>query len=310
MARAHRPERLRDWLSLAPQLALAERLFGEDGHARVQAWLDEQLARVEDPAFAALFEGVGVEGAAPSDFNHRLVHTERGALLGGIRFYGQDVTRPFVEVVAHGFDDLEALRAVVGAEWRLFRPRALRLLLPPGAAPTPDAVLDQTVHIARYGEMAPPDERVMLAAFEDAEDAVAMVAARYAALGRDEPELCRDIAMADLDDVRAWHGAGTLFAIEAGGARVGLIAYEPGRVEWIEGDVVAEEVVAAEHGGRGYAASAQRALAARRREAAPERLLLGTIARRNRASRRSALRAGRAEALRQVFFPLPKTGAF
>ena len=54
-----------------------------------------------------------------------------------------------------------------------------------------------------------------LAAFKNAEDAVAMVAARYAALGRDEPELRRDVSAADPDDVREWHGAGTLFAIEA-----------------------------------------------------------------------------------------------
>lgn len=306
MTRAYQSERLHDWPSVGPQFSLAERLFGDDGRDLVQAWLDQQLARVEDPAFAALFEGAGVEGAASADFNHRLVRTEHGALLGGIRFYGQDVTRPFVEVATHGFDDLEALRAVVGAEWRFFCPHALRLLLPPGSAPAPDAVLDQTVHAARYREMTPPDERVTLAAFEDAEAAVAMVTARYEALARDEPELRRDVAAADPDDVREWHGAGTLFAIKAGGAHVGLIAYEPGRVEWIEGDVVAEEVVGTEHGGRGHAASAQRALAARQRETAPERLLLGTIARRNHASRQSALRAGRAEVLRYVFLPLPR----
>lgn len=94
-----------DWPSLAGQLALARRLHGDARGARVAGWLSLQRARVDDPAFARRFsDHIDLPGVASGDYNHRLIETPRGALLGGVRFYGRDVARPFVEVVAHGFE--------------------------------------------------------------------------------------------------------------------------------------------------------------------------------------------------------------
>ncbi|MEU0494674.1 hypothetical protein [Mycobacterium sp. NPDC006124] len=90
---------------------LARGLFGAHGAPMVRRWLDGELAKVDDPAYARLFtDHVDLPGVAPGDYAHRVVETSHGALLGGIRFYGRDVGRPFVEVVAPDFEDLDALR--------------------------------------------------------------------------------------------------------------------------------------------------------------------------------------------------------
>ena len=285
------------WPSLAALLPVAERLGERDALA---AWLAEQRGRVGDAGFAALFDGIDLPGVARIDFAHRHVRTGRGDLLGGIRFFGQDVARPFVEVVAHGLD-LDRLRAVAASEWAAFSPLALRLLVPPAVALPGDAALDMTVHAARMGAMAPPDGRARLGPIEPAE-AHRLVVERHEAM---EAALRRDVSPARLEDLERCAKHGILRAICAGGQTVGVLATEPGAVAFLSGDVVAEEVVAARFAGRGLAASAQGALAAR---GDPARPLVGTIHARNAASRRTAERAGRAEVLRYVFLPLPAGG--
>ena len=297
-----------DWPSLAPQAALAKRLFGPRGPALMGSWLDAQVGHITDRDFARLFsDHIDLPGIAPSDYNHRLVRAAGGRLLGGIRFHGHDLARPFVEVVAHDFEGWGALQDCVAAEWRAFAPLHLRVLVTSGAAVPPNAHLDVSVHLACLRDMAPPDGRVTLAPFSEAEEAVAMVAARYRALAEIDPELARNVSVAEPDDLRAWHAEGHLVAIHAdvGGAEttVGLLAIAPGAVAWIEGCEVNEEVVATAHGGHGFAASAQRAWAARA-DVDPDRLLVGTIDRRNGASRRAAVRAGRSAVLDYVFLPM------
>ena len=297
-----------DWPSLAPQVALADRLFGARGAKMLGVWLHEQAARITDPAFARLFsDHIDLPGVAPGDYNHRLVRAGRGRLLGGVRFYGKDLARPFVEVVAHDFEDWEALTSCVAAEWATFAPLHLRTLVAPRAALPPGAHIDMAIHAARYGDMAPPDGRVALAPFADAEDAVAMVSAKYEELTRTEPALARNISAADADELRRRHRGGRIQAIRAmvdcTERTVGLLAAAPGAVEWIEGDEVNEEVVLRAFNGQGFAASAQRAWAARA-DLDPGRLLIGTIDGLNTASRRSALRAGREAVLDYALLPV------
>lgn len=280
-------------------------------------WLAIEVGRIADPAFAKLFtDHITLPGVADADYAHRHVRSPAGDLVGGIRFYAHDTSRPFVEVAAHSFgdaapssDDLDRLRDCVRSEWAMFEPLDLRLRVAPGKIAHPAARTDVTIHAARHRDMTAPDGRVRLVPFPDVEDAVAMVADRYVQIARDVPDLARNISPADPDDLRACHEADQLRAIiaetppEAKGAAVGLLAIAPGRVAWIEGDEVNEEVVAPTHGGRGYAASAQAEWAATM-ASDPDRVVVGTIDRLNPASRRSAERAGRPAVLEEVFVGL------
>jgi len=294
--------------SLREQRELALNLFGPRGAHLVAEWLDDEFAKVDDPTYVRLFtDHVNLPGVAPNDYAHRIVEASCGTLLGGIRFYGRDVSRPFVEVVGHDFDDLDALRDCVQREWSAFAARFARLRARPGSVYGPRVLLDTGVHLARYRDMPAPDGRVSLAPFEDADDAVAVIRRRYERLAVDDPDLARNVSPADPDDVREWHTAGQLQAImlrdRAFGA-IGVFAVVPGRVGWIDADEINEEVVDTEHAGHGYAASAQRAWASRPANDG-DRMLVGTVDRLNEVSRRTAERAGRPRVLEDVFLLLP-----
>ncbi|CTQ34295.1 hypothetical protein JAN5088_03089 [Jannaschia rubra] len=117
-------------------------------------------------------------------------------MIGGIRFYGQDVARPFVEVIAHDFTDWRALGDCVASEWAAFAPLHLRSLVAPDATLPATAFVDMSIHLARYRDMAPPDGRVSLAPLDDAGTAVEMVAARFADLAETDPALARNVSAA------------------------------------------------------------------------------------------------------------------
>ena len=292
------------WPSLADQVTVADALSGDDGGRLVSEWLDTQLGFVADAEFAGLFsDHIILPGIAPLDFAHRHLRTPRGELLGGIRFSGQDVARPFVDVLAHSFTDLSALADTVAAEWAPFAVRFMRLQHRPGIINGDNVILDQTIHVARYDQMTPPDGRVRLTPLPDAGTAIALVAARYADVAATNPELAGNIAPQDAEEIEEWHRSDRLRGIDVDGSIVGILAVDDGNIGWISGDEVKEEVIASAHTGHGYAASAQAAWAAYNADD-PGRLLIGTIDRHNHSSRLTAERAGRPAVLENVFVRL------
>jgi hypothetical protein len=240
------------WPSLADQVAAADTLFGERGYRLVEEWLATEVARVDNPNFARLFtEHIKLPGIAARDFTHRRVHSARGDLIGGIRFYGRDTSRPFVEVICHSFEDLNELCDCVRSEWSMFAPQFLRLHAKPGRIAGPNVVLDNSIHAARCRDMSPPDGRVTLESFGDADEAIGLVSSRYERLCADDPQLARNLSQAPADDIRLWHAAGQLHAIHVRGEVIGLLAVAAGRVGWIGGYEINEEVIHADHNGNG-----------------------------------------------------------
>lgn len=308
--RARMARALSTWPSLGCQFRLAEALHGAAGPGRVAAWLARQEARIGDAGFARRFaDHLDLPGIAPLDYAHRRVATRRLSLVGGIRFFGRDTRRPFVEIIAHDAQDMGALAEAVAAEWRAFAPGHMRLRRAPGEPLPAGARLDTSLYAARHRELAPATGRVRLARFDDPEAAMALVAGRYARMARQVPALRRNLAPLDPGAARDLWRTGHLHAIAVEGAGiVGLIAARPGRIGWLCGDEMREEVVAADHAGHGHAAAAQSALAALG-TSRPARYLIGTIDGLNAASRRSAERAGRRRMLDDVFVPLPRPEA-
>lgn len=294
------------WPSLAPQLALETVLFGTSS-PHLGNWLNLQIQFLDDPEFAKLFsDNIDCFDVAPSSYNHRLIETKHGALLGGIRFYGLDVKRPFVEVVAHSFAHFDKLREAVRDEWAMFAPQFVRLTVAAGNLPTKDSILDVSIHAARYCEMVQPSSEIELIDHVDMQLIERLVADRYEEVVHTQPELAKNISAMDMETLGDCHANGDLF-----GARfpendqlIGMVAVKENAIGWIAGDVVQEEVVAAAHAGKGIATQMQCALARMRAAEMPDQLMLGTIDRHNHASRKSAERAGRPEVLRRVFLPL------
>ncbi|MEQ8446400.1 MAG: hypothetical protein RIB57_10995 [Pelagibacterium sp.] len=302
------PTQARNWPSLAHQMALAEHHFGPSGEAMIACWLQEEVRRCSDPDFSRLFfDHIALEGIAQADYNHRLMRSRDGTLLGGIRFYRRNIARPFVEIIAHSFANLASLRAAVASEWRSFSPTHLRLNAPAHRFPAADAQLDISIHFASYRELSkaglPP---ISLTPMSDINAAAAVATGVYDQLALENPELAEAIGPADASDLEACHESEGLFAIRAtpAGPLAGLLAVRPATIDWIEGDEVVEELILPEWRGKGLAASAQQTLGRRRQRRAT--VLIGTIDRLNTASRRTALRAGRPERLRKVFLPLER----
>ena len=293
-----------DWPSLADEVQLADALFGRRGYGLLASWLEGEAARVNDQDFARLFsDHIDLPGVVADDYLHRSIHTSHGTVLGGIRFKGRDINRPFVEIIVHSFDDLDRLRDCVRQEWSMFAPPLLRLRTRPGRITGANVVLDRSIYLARYRDMHPPVGHISLEPFEQLEAAAALVRARYQRLAADDPELARNVASASTEDLRLWHESGQLRAVRRRDTVVGLIAVAPSQIRWIDGDEINEEVINVEHRGNGYAALAQTLWAAQVARD-QSRLLVGTIDRLNISSRKTAERAGRHRVLDEVFVSL------
>jgi hypothetical protein len=301
-----RMEALTRWSSLSDQVKLANELFGSlGGEQKVASWLAEQMGLVEDVDFAQEFAAhVQLPGIAVLDYAHRHVRSTHGELLGGIRFYSRNTARPFVDVLAHNFDDIDALTDCVLREWSAFNAPYLRLRTAPGLlTDRPDVILDETIHVARYRNIVPADGRVTLNPFDDPEHAIALVDARYATLAATDPTLANNLSIAAPEDLRHWHLSDRLRAIRRHDTTIGVLAIVPGAIGWITGEEINEEVISAPHTGQGYAASAQTAWA-RCMATDADQLLIGTIDRHNHASRATAQRAGRPRVLDDIFIAL------
>ena len=295
------PER---WSLLDDEAAVAAELFGSRGHEQVASWLEVEAARTKDWDFALQFsDHIDLPGISTDDYLHRNIHTPNGDLLGGIRFFRRDVHRPFVEVIAHGFDSLDRLRDCVRAEWSEFGPISLRLCARPGRISGPGVLLDQSIFVARCGDMRRHRPRVSLTSFADADAALDIVRRRFAHMSTHDPDLARNVLAQSSDELRKWHRTGQLEAITVEGEPVGVLAVAPGTIRWIDGDEIKEEVIDVEHSGHGYAALAQAAWASGPGRN-PDRLLIGTIDGLNIASLRTAERAGRHRVLDLVFVAL------
>lgn len=292
----------------------AARAVGDPGAARraVSDWLKAAWARVGDRAFAQRFAGhFAAFDAPPEAYAHRAFPLSGAPALGGIRFYGGDRARPFVELIAwDAAFDAARFRDEILTEWRAFAPTAFRVLTPSDA--DADAAsggrLDQTVHAARVDQMAPPQGGVALTPLEDVGDAARTVDEMFQAFAERDPALAREVYAATADDLAETRRGGTLHAITVDGARAGLLATIEGEAAFFRGQVVLEEIVAPAYRGRGLAAEAQRllarALAAQSlAQETPAPALIGTIHANNHASRRSAERAGRPARLAYRFHP-------
>jgi len=265
--------------------------------------LDTQIARLTDHRFAEEFrEAIGI--GTGSDYLPRLIDIDQTTLLCGIRFYGGDKTRPFVDILAStaDFQDWSHATRLALQEFKRFSPRRVRLLRTSAHEPEVgsglNAVLDQVISAGLCQELSEGHcQSAYTLALEDAEPeaAFAFLTRQYEAFSSRNPELAARVFASDLDDLRSCGEGGRLAWWLVDGQRAGLIAVCRDVSLGFDCYLMIEEVVAPEFAGRGSAAAAQRAMAAWCVERDPESVLFGTIDGANIPSRRAAQRAGRHE---------------
>jgi hypothetical protein len=296
-------ESLRDALLGVLMQSLAPAVLPWSDEATLQAdltaMLDDQLSRRADlPAAEAFHAAIGL--LSPPDYLSRVVPVGAAWVLCGIRFYGGDRDRPFVELIAwtERALDLFAAADVAMDAFAAFQPTCARVLLPEGVRlSTRDGRsvrADQVLLVARAGEMTPADRSAQVA-LQDApvDEAAAFVAERYAELALRDPALAAHVPASTREQLEECAATGRLAWWMVDGARAGLIGVARGKMLGLRGYLVIEEIVAPAFRGRGTAAAAQCELASEISQADPQALIFGTIDAVNQASLRTARRAGR-----------------
>ena len=271
----------------------------------MRAWLDGQVSRPVGREDAEPLQLLAAVGVGTADLAPRVIAGRRGALVGRVRFSGASSAEARVEVIAHDFEDFDHILDMASTEWRSFAPRSVEFLAVPGEVTARRAAVKALVYAARYDAMPSPDGRVTLSLFLSDEEPVSIVIESYRALAIEDPELRKSLQRPSARNICTWRAEGSLFSVRARSRTVGLIVVTAGHIGWLEGDLVREEIVAPAHRGRGYAASAQRAVVGLRRASNPKRPLIGAIEPSNWTARQSASRAGRRVVLQRVVVPLP-----
>jgi hypothetical protein len=264
------------WPSLAGQLDFIEQFFGAAGRVEAAESLRQSLtAEVDSAAQREAHRRYVVSEAVPADYGPRAVVTPRGSVFGQIHDQRGNIAGPFVDVVAHSFEDLDELRSAVAYGWSVFSPRFLRLRARPGEHRGPDSRVLRTLYAARCVDMVNPDGRVELSRFKTVDEAMVLA-----------PE------WGDCE-IEHWQESGHLWAIRSGGKVVGALAISPSAGAGAPCYAVEEKFVVPEHRGNGYSAAAQAVWAKTMASSEPTAVLLGSIDPDNLASVRSAIRAGR-----------------
>ncbi len=235
-----------------------------------------------------------------------------GILLSGPRAYGGDRTRPFVDVVAWSFDPIDEthwdrLAAAARGEHRHHGPR-LRVRVSPPAARALAAFADvegdlhvMSERIDRLRARPRPAESGRVAVVPITRDNYYERYRKVHEAFREADPVLRDrVSISSHPSLEVARAAGLLYDVIVDGAWAGLIAARPGRLAGAAGYVVEEEILVAEHRGRGLGAAMQRAFVDRL-DGSGGRHLVGTIDVANVASRRTAERVGRREIARYVF---------
>jgi len=247
-----------------------------------------------------------VPGMSPEAYLNQIIHQGEHILLTGIRFKGGELAYPFVDLLAStlSIHDVaaysRALKAAL-AHFSAFAPRAIRIFHAPDLAadalPTLQHKLDQLILAGPVADMcASPSSRpeVVLRDVVDLDAALTFIDDVYAQTFRAAPALRGTIISATREELAESVSSGLLTWIMHDETIVGLIATYMHDAPMLRGPCVLEELIAPTWRGRGFAALAQRQLAARYHAQAPRELLWGTIDASNLASLRTAQRAGRA----------------
>jgi L-amino acid N-acyltransferase YncA len=261
-----------------------------------------------------------VPGAGADTYLLREVALDGGArVLAGIHFYGGDVAKPFVGVLAQTraltAEERLAATDVLCDAFAALAPAAVWWWV--GGHPTAPAVAGRLVDDQRLLMGSIPE---LVGHFDEPADAPftlrrddsaasydayvrlfeAFVAANQSWRGR--------LARSERDAFEACAGAGGLFVVEHRGRMAGVFAARPGEVHGIPGWLVEEELLGDALRGRGLAPTLQR-MALARLDTSAHTLVMGTIHAANAPSLRTARRVGRSDVGAWVFVRDPRRDA-
>lgn len=286
----------------------------EATRARLESWLQGYITRLQDRAVLENFaRHCPVKDATPADYGVRMIQLgDVGTLLAGIHFYGGDTSRPFVNITAMDFElnpeTIGAVAELLSKEFAVFCPQRFRIWIDSEHEPlvrAPGATVDQWILAGRRDEI---DRRGAL----DQGARISLVPDPD--LGsRSEFERCYREFNEQHPGTEAWNSAvgrdilemcardGGYFRVHIDGEPGGWIAARLSGEGPLFGWTMADELLEAEHRGKGLAAAMQRMFLAALPDG--EELIWGTIDSRNAPSLGTARRVGREIVCGYLFLP-------
>ncbi len=298
-------------LAMLPEAVRRWRPMDDIRSARAK-WIDEQLAWCDDRK-VAVNRATNFMVGAPRDFLNVVIDVAGAQTLCGIRHYGGDGNRPFVDLVATTDADawmgdrLGQTASAAMAAYPAFEPPMVRI---PVAGSTPPplpagwvAEVDQALVGATIDEMLErtPAAELPLVVLRGAtvDDAMEFEADSYDAFQERNAALQRIIRPSGRDEIEACAADGRVlhwFLQDEPDTPAGLLCVQRIDFQAMDGYLVVEECVAGWAAGRRSAAAAQRELARSlvADDGANASLpMFGTIMGENAPSLATARRAGR-----------------
>ena len=274
----------------------------------IRRYIEKQITRCTDPEYSERFSYAANHFQLPaSAFRQRMFKCQGQTFVGGVRFFGGNMDRAFVDVsIWTGEPDWAVLRNAVACEWDILKPSRLRVLMPM-ASDIPTAYTDQTVHVGTLSQVAGKalDADVSIRACNDPSYASAITAKAFYKLPISS--LKGDLQASNEDDFRECLETGSVHIIEYRGERAGIIATQTVDLEFFYRCLIfEEEAVLPEYRSKGLARQAQTLVARHfiKQRMSPDTLLTGPIRAENIPSFKTATAAGRPAVLKYVFLDL------
>ncbi len=298
-------------LSMLPEAVRRWRPIDQIRAARA-IWIDQQLAWCDDRT-VAVNRAASMMVGAPRDFLNVIIDVADAKTLCGIRHYGGDGNRPFVDLVATtdaaawSGERLAETAAAAMEAYPAFEPPMVRIpVAGPDAPPLPNgwhAEVDQALVAATLGEMLDRTPEVDLPKVTlqpaEVEEALLFMADCYDAFQDRDAAMQQNVRPSGRDEIEDCAKGGRvlyLFLEDEPNTPAGLLCVQRLDFQAMDGWLVVEECGAGWASGRRSAAAAQRTFAqtlVAEDQANASLPVFGTIMGENEPSLNTARRAGR-----------------
>ncbi|WP_073583331.1 GNAT family N-acetyltransferase [Vibrio quintilis] len=274
----------------------------------LERFLSQQLSWCDDPDFSARFpfQETGLEQAF---FQQKVIHVNGQSYLTGPRYLGGDINQPFIELIASTAPVSTAAARKIFSDWQPLQAQHIRVLrqretgLSKASQP---GTTDQLIYIAPIPHSSQVQNReahvsLRLAQPADSSWCLEAMEQSYQETLHQLPALKSHLSPTDPADLSDAIANREAFMIESHGNPAGFIIASPDAYAFVCGYCVIEEVIVPACRGKNLAATAQQLLSRQLLPAPGHHLLVGTIARDNLPSRRTAEKAGRKALLEYAF---------
>ncbi|MGJ8524468.1 hypothetical protein LMG33818_000176 [Halomonadaceae bacterium LMG 33818] len=288
--------------------------------SNIDAYLEKHLDYCTDLDFACYFPWKELNLPLPFFLQH-IIQSQGEYYLAGPRFFGGNIHKPFIEVIASTGPLTQTAAHDIIAQWGALDTETLQVL-----RRINEPILghiDQYIYVASAEDMArnaqhceptstknTQEINVYPATVANHDTCMKIITKSFSETHARYPVLKERVTPCTREEIREGIAAGNVYLIESTGIDsaqnakahpVGLIYLEYNTVAFLTGYVMTEESIMPEVRGHGLAAKAQIEIAKALAHKQSDALIVGTIDALNIASQKTAMHAGRSPLLRYEF---------